>query len=238
MQTGADPESEKKAAEEFLKGLKEHLKLTVHSQEVTEWIQQNEQAAIEWRFLDKFVLPSIHKYLGKAIDQPTAERSRQAFLAESIAARKNLWTSDSPRSAKKHLFTKDWADPRSVIKSWWDETAKKGLTSQSCPDWAFRAPCPHTVVFEAKLFRDGGIERARSELVTGIYQCFYYRAHPEMQETKTHPAWKYDYACLFAYDASKNQSLAKVWESLNKTVKAVCWDSANIFVMVLSNEMK
>lgn len=206
-------------------------------QAVTEWIQENRQAAIEWRFLDKFVLPKIPEYLGKALDQPpTSERTRQAFLAESTEAKEKLrLTSGSPRSAKKYLFTKGWANPRRVIESWWDEDAKKGLTAQSCPDWAFRAPSTHTVVFEAKLFRDGGIERARSELVSGIYQCFYYRAHPETRETETHPAWKYDYACLFAYDASKNQTLVEAWESLNKTVKAACWDSANIFVMVLPN---
>jgi len=34
------------------------------------------------------------------------------------------------------------------------------------------------VLFEGKFFRKGGIDAARRELVSGIYQCFYYLAHP------------------------------------------------------------
>jgi len=59
------------------------------------------------------------------------------------------------------------------------------------------------VVFEGKLFRSGSTERGRTELVSGIYQCFYYRAHPQTPEDGAHPAWNYDYACLFAYEFQK-----------------------------------
>jgi hypothetical protein len=76
-------------------------------------------------------------------------------------------------------------------------------------------------------------DAARRELVSGIYQCFYYRAHPDATESKTHPAWQYKYACLFAYDASENQSLVKAWETLHTKVKEACWGTANIFVIVL-----
>jgi hypothetical protein len=217
------------------------VRYEISAGDVRQWIQQKGQPANEQLFLEKFVLPAIPKYLGQALDPPAIDegdkRICEAFLAESSKAKRESLTSDSPRSAKKYLFTKVWANPKHVVASWW-QPSKKGPTSQSCPDWAFRGPCPYRVVFEGKLFRSGETEHARAELVSGIYQCFYYRAHPELRETKTHPPWKYDYACLFAYDSSEKQTLVEAWKSLKNEVKKACWDSANIFVMVLPAEQK
>jgi hypothetical protein len=240
MQITSDAEGDRKAVGRFFDGLKEHLSKKIPSQAVTRWIQEKKGSApkgkdvpYEGLFIDNFVLPAIPEYLGKVLEDPTDERIREAFLAESELARKQRLTSDSPRSANKHLFTKVFgSNSKGVVKSWWEDS-KKGPTSQSCPDWAFRAPCPHTVIFEGKLFRKGGIEAARVELVNGIYQCFYYRAHPDAPPTKTHPAWQYRYACLFAYDASEKRTLVEAWRTLNERVKEACWGSANIFVIVL-----
>ncbi|MGA8151155.1 MAG: hypothetical protein WB952_09410 [Terriglobales bacterium] len=241
MQTVVDVEPDENAARKFLKGLKEHLNSSISLPDVREWIQKKEDfrptgkgVQYELLFTDELVLPAVSKYLGKALGlSPTDERVRKAFLAESKLAKKQGWTSDSPRSANKYLFTKVFgANPKSVVKSWWGDS-KKGQTCQSCPDWAFRDPCPHTV-FEGKLFRKGGIDAARTELVSGIYQCFYYLSHPKFPPTETHPAWDYEYACLFAYDASREQSLVKAWNTLSKEVREACWGGAsNIFVMVL-----
>jgi hypothetical protein len=186
----------------------------------------------EGLFIDKFVLPAIPEYLEKALGLPPDD-VRKSFLAESSLARKQGLTSGSPSSANKYLFTKVFGvNSKSVVKSWWDDS-NKVPTYQSCPDWAFRIPCRHTVIFEGKFFRKGGIEAARSELVRGIYQCFYYRAHPDVPESKTHPAWRYTYACLCAYDASKNQCLVEAWKTLKNKVKEACWSTANISVLVL-----
>ncbi|SPE44560.1 hypothetical protein SBA7_400010 [Candidatus Sulfotelmatobacter sp. SbA7] len=242
MPTATDLERDRKAAGKFLEGLKEHLNNKIYLPEVREWIQNKEESRptgkdvqYEQLFTDTFVLPAIPEYLGKALSlSPNDERVRSAFLAESNHAKKQEWTSDSPRSANKYLFTKVFgANSKSVVKSWWKES-KKGQTCQSCPDWAFRAPCPHAVVFEGKFFRKGGIDAARRELVGAVYQCFYYLAHPQFPPTNKHPAWDYKYACLFAYDASKERSLVNAWETLNKEVREACWGGAsNIFVIVL-----
>jgi len=242
MQTASDVESDREAAGRFLDGLKEHLNNRISLPEVREWIQNKEESRptgkdvqYELLFTDEVVLPAVSEYLGKALGlPPTDERVRRAFLAESTLAREQKRTSDSPRSANKYLFTKVFgANSKGVVKSWWKES-EKGQTCQSCPDWAFRAPCPHAVVFEGKFFRKGGIDAARRELVSGIYQCFYYLAHPTFPPTETHPAWDYKYACLFAYDASRERSLVTAWETLSKTIRDACSGGpSNIFVIVL-----
>jgi hypothetical protein len=241
--TTSDAESDRKAAGVFLEGLKNHLSKRISSLAVREWIQEKKSSApqgkhvqYEGLFVDKFVLPEIPEYLRGKLEDPTDECIREAFLAESDLARKQRWTSGSPTSANKYLFTKVLAaNPKGVVMSWWGDSKKEPI-SQSCPDWAFRLPCPHTVIFEAKLFRNGGDDTARSELVNGIYQCFYYRAHPDVAATKKHPAWQYRYACLFVYDASENRSLVKAWKTLNSKVKEACWSTANIFVIVLPTD--
>lgn len=185
MQMISDADNERKAASEFFEGLKEHLNKTISPRAVSEWIQEEKDSSpkrkhvqYEGLFIDKFVLPKIPAYLRKVLEDPTTERIREAFLAESSRARQDGITSDSPISADKRLFTKVLGpDFKAVVKSWWGESKKKPI-SQSCPDWAFRPPCPYTVIFEGKLFRSGGIDAARSELIKGIYECFYYRAHP------------------------------------------------------------
>jgi hypothetical protein len=245
MQIASDADSDRKAAGVFLEGLKCHLSETISSNKIKikDWIQEKKSSAqkgkhvqYEGLFIEKFVLPEIPGYLRKTLEDPTDERIRQALLAESDLARKQRWTSGSPTSANKYLFTKVLgADSKGVVMSWWGDSKKEPI-SQCYPDWAFRAPCPHPVIFEAKLFRNGGDDAARSELVNGIYQCFYYRAHPNTPATKTHPAWHYEYACLFAYDVSKDRSLVKAWETLSNKVKEACWNTANIFVIVLPTE--
>ena len=220
--------------------MREHLNNSISLPDVREWIQKKEDSCptgkdvqYELLFTDEIVLKAISEYLGKAPGlSPKDARVSEAFLAESKHAKKQGWTSGSPSSANKYLFTKIFgANSKSVVKSWWGDSGK-GLTAQSCPDWAFRDPCPH-VIFEGKFFRKGGIDAARRELVSGIYQCFYYLAHPYAPPVGKHPAWDYEYACLFAYDASANGGLVEAWATLNNRVKQACWDTANIFVIVL-----
>jgi hypothetical protein len=227
--------SDRKAAKEFLEGLKQHLNRVIRPEDVAWWTlskkafaQKGKAVQYEGSFVAECVLWAVYHYLAKTSHLPND--ARNALLAESRDAKHRGWTSGSPKSTKRFLFTKELGvDSSAVAKVWWGDSTG---TSPIYPDWAFRAPCPYRVVFEAKFFRDGGPD-PRKELVNGIYQCFYYRAHPETQETKTHPAWKYDYACLFAYDASEKHVLVEAWNDLKKEVKDACWDSANIFVMVL-----
>jgi DNA-binding XRE family transcriptional regulator len=121
----------------------------------------------------------------------------EALLTESTFARKQKLASASPASCEKHLFTKHVGAPLDeIVKLWWSDS-KRLPVSQSCPDWAFRSPCPHKIVFEAKFFRDDSFDSAQRELVRGIYQCFYYRAKPTVEPRAKRPGWDYDYACRF-----------------------------------------
>ena len=105
------------------------------------------------------------------------------------------------------------------------------VTTQSCPDWAIQSP--YKIVFEGKLFRAGSLAVAKRELVNGIYECAYYRGHPAVPATKKRSAWDYDYACLVAYDASEKCTMKQAWDSIHRDIKDGCWNSENIFVMVI-----
>jgi hypothetical protein len=209
--------------------MREQLKSIPH-REAEEWLhkrtserEKGMRIFYEGEFVEKFVLKPVSEYLKSML---TPEDARVALLAESTESRRDGIASGSPASEDKHIFSKAvGVAVEDIKKLWWD--GKEEPVSQSGPDWAVRAPCPHTVVFEAKLFRDGGIESAKSELVQGIYQCFYYRAHPRR------PNWDYDYACLFAYDLSKSGSLMDACRSLSRSVIDSCGNSSNIFLMVL-----
>ena len=120
----------------------------------------------------------------------------------------------------------------SVSRHWWDKSADS-CVSQSCPDLALRVPCPHKIVFEAKYFRNGGIEAAKTALVTGIYQSFYYGGLPRADEDARHAAWDYDFSCFLIYDGTDKGSVLSAWNDVREDVSQGCWTGANIYVMVL-----
>jgi hypothetical protein len=234
------PLSDREAAFGFLKGLEQHLSQRLPAPKtVREWARQKKLAAppgkdvsYENLFVEEFVLPAIPQYLSQAA-QLTSDQIFAAFLTEADSLKREGISSGSPASSKKHLFKKVFGvTPRSVVTLWWDKSEKFPM-AQSCPDWAFRAPCPHRTVFEAKLFRQGGIDAAKTELVKATYQCMFYRGQPTIPEVGKHTAWDYQYACLMAYDASENQTLVEAWKTIRPEVRDGCWDSSNIFVMVL-----
>jgi len=179
----------------------------------------------------------IHAYLTEILGNRSD--ARHALLAESKKAKQSNIASQTPASEKKHLFGKQFGSSvQDIVDSWWphDKAKKKmkkrskAAVAQSCPDFAFRAP--FHIVFEAKLFKAGGVQAAKHALVNGIYQCFFYRALPKVI-SKEHRAWDYDYACLLIYDASGQNTVATAWRNALDIVKKSCWDTANIYVMIL-----
>jgi hypothetical protein len=137
--------------------------------QVREFPRVSKGSNYEFDFVSASMLPSISEYLRQNLSPADAVK---AFLAESVDARKSGLASGTPAGANRHLFTKVLGvSAKSLVKMWWG-TGKEKPLSQSCPDWAFRKPCPHTVVFECKLFRKGGMDAAKLELVKSIYQCF------------------------------------------------------------------
>jgi hypothetical protein len=105
--------------------------------------------------------------------------------------------------------------------------------AQSCPDFSLRDPFPHSILFEGKYFPRGSLEFAQRELVTDIYQAFFYRGLPRLAATKKRPEWNYDYACLMAYDASPKGTLAAAWTALDLQTRRGFWEGANVYVMIL-----
>ena len=188
-------------AKSFLEGLKIHLNKSIPpSDEVMQRMQnlaadarrknpKLQEVPHEGLFVDSFVLRPTNEYLVSAHNL-TPDEACKSFLVESTDARKSRIAERSPVSANRYPFKKEFSAVNKVVKSWWNKS-KESPVSQACPDLAI---CfPHTVVFEAKYFRKGGIDAARSELVRGIYQCFYYRGLPAVSGTKKHAAWGYDY---------------------------------------------
>lgn len=221
--------TDREAARKFLEGLEQHLGRNVDPSRVRESVRGNKGSHYEEDFVNAFMLPTISDYLRQSLSPADAVT---AFLTESVDARRQGLASGTCAGAHRHLFTKVLGvSAKTLVEMWWGVGKKKPL-AQSCPDWAFRAPC-HTVVFECKLFRKGGMDAAKTELVKSIYQCFYYRGQPKVPASGTHAAWDYDYACLVAYDASESGSLIKAWKCVNAKVEKECWNASNIFVMVL-----
>ena len=112
----------------------------------------------EGAFLNEFVVGTIHEFLTEKHGL-SSEDACLALLSESYRSIPGI-ASGTPASQFKHPFTKALGvTAKSVVARWWRSKLPKSPVSQSCPDLALRAPCPHKVVFEAKYFRNGGNPR-------------------------------------------------------------------------------
>jgi len=186
----------------------------------------------EAAFLNRFVLPVLHLYLHEQAGL-TAMQAKEALLNEYHRSMPEV-SSRSPIRATRHPFTKILgANAETIYRQWKDPKKNYGLT-QSAPDFALQKPFPHSIVFEGKYFASGKPDFAARQLVTDLYQAFFYRGLPKVDATKRgHPPWDYDYACLLAFDASPNGTLAAAWNTLEAKVQRSFWDGANIYVMIL-----
>lgn len=227
---------DREGAKNFLRGLQKYLNERLKSDAVRRKLHEYaatvkrdkpnlKDVSHEALFSNNLVVPAIHEHLSSLVSD-----ARQALLAEGYANFRQM-ASGSPASSLRFPFTKQFSAVGKIVQSWWNGSGES--IQNACPDFALHAPSPYTVVGEAKYFRKGGVEAAKTELVRGVFQCFYYRGLPRIPGNKSRPAWDYDYACLLAYDASENGSLVKAWEAVDPKVKVACWEGANIFVMVL-----
>ncbi len=181
--------------------------------------------------VNKYITPLMNTFLLEDAGL-SAEDARQALLSESWRNLPSL-ASGTPARSVKHPFSKViGVRPKDVVSQWRGKTKRPALM-RSCPDLALRHPAPHRIVFEAKYFRQEGLQRAESELVTGIYQAFFYRGLPTVEEKPPRPSWNYDYACLLICDGSRDASMVTAWKSLDAAVRRACWEGGNIYVMVL-----
>jgi hypothetical protein len=91
-------------------------------------------------------------------------------------------------------------------------------------------------VFEGKLFRSGSLEMAKSALVNGIFESFFYRGLPTLLTGKEEGGGAYDLGCFVAYDASPQGKLQEARSSINAKVAESCREGLGVRVMVLRVE--
>lgn len=233
---------EKRDAYKFLKGLESELTRKLHEPEVmrTRVRQKVEESKSDDKaphmrkpedaFLNYFAIPVLFEHLKTipGIDQAAA---RESLLSEFYRNMKGM-CSGTPARKQRHPFNKIIGlKPATIMARW--KGAKGNPLPQSCPDFALRSPFPFKIVFEGKYFEKGGTTKAESDLVTNIYQAFFYRALPKIDEDPKTPAWDYDYSCLLAYDASPEGTLYEAWNKLDKKVRAGFWEGANLYVMII-----
>ncbi len=187
----------------------------------------------EEAFLNTYAIPRLFESLQSACGL-SVESAREALLTENFRHLKRL-SSASPARKTRHPFDKKFSPSASEVMNQW-RSGKSNSLRQSCPDFAVRSPCPFTIVFEGKYFEGGSVTRAEAELVSNIYQAFFYRALPKIPGTKVRPAWDYEYSCLLACDASRDGSLLHAWESIGQEVRDGFWEGANVYVMVIRSQ--
>ena len=187
----------------------------------------------EEAFLNTYAIPRLSESLQSACGL-SAEAAREALLTENFRHLEELSLA-SPARKTRHPFDKKFAPNATEIMNQW-RSGKSNSLRQSCPDFAVRSPCPFTIVFEGKYFESGSVTKAESELVSNIYQAFFYRALPKVPGTKARPAWDYEYACLLACDASRDGNLLRAWESIGQEVIDGFWEGANVYVMVIRSQ--
>jgi hypothetical protein len=191
----------------------------------------------EIAFIDQIVMECLSDNVKEYLDKTHAADGKlpcDFILAESSQAKNRKLACGTPVWTHGHPFYKALvSNPSDLYKRWSGKDRKKlSVFAAVAPDIALLAP--FRVVFECKYFNQPGRHIATSELVSGLYQTFFYRAMP------TKPAgagglrfgWDYEYACFLAYDATHTQRLRQAWHDLKETRKRF-WDDGNIYVMIL-----
>jgi hypothetical protein len=184
-------------------------------------------------FLNELAVPRLFKELQTQLGL-SSDEARTALLSENHKHMKSM-CSTTPARSVRHPFDKSLApNAREVIEHW--RSGRSNALRQSCPDFALRAPCPFSIVFEGKYFDEGSRDKAAAELVRNIYQTFFYRALPRVPGSGNRPPWDYEYACLVACDASPGGVLLEAWNSIPQAVQRGFWEGANVYVMVVRGE--
>lgn len=191
-------------------------------------------------FFKKYVVPKVSEllteHLSDAYSTSVGTReatARGALLAEGYADPdlKKI-VCGTPASTQIYPYKKTLAATlKDARKDWWG-TGK--VLSNSCPDLSVLLPEGPSIVFEGKLFKSGGLEAAKSAIVAGLYECFFYRGFPTLLRTKSSESSNYEYACFLAYDASSDHTFRRAWDTINPKVATSFWEALNIYVMIVT----
>jgi hypothetical protein len=185
----------------------------------------------EAAFLTKLVAPLLFEHM-QTVPGIGKSEARQSLVADY----KNVmseYCSENAARPKPHPFEKRFGATAPEIMARWKGQSKSGKNTLkgTWPDFAFRGPFPHKIVFEGKYFPGGNAEQV---LVEAVYEACFYRGLPFVPAAPPKPAWDYDFACVIAYDASENGSVKAAWDCV--IPKAEFWENANVYVMVLGGD--
>jgi hypothetical protein len=164
-------------------------------------------------------------------------KAQQSLLNEYTRLRGDEFPYCSGTTSRtlKHPFKKLMGvKPLTIMQQWM--SGRDNALTQSSPDICIREPFPFKILFEGKYFEKGDREKAITELVSSIYQAFFYRGLPYVPSRKKEPAWDYEFSCMLAGDASEKGSLKSAWENIPPEVKKGFWQGANIYVMIVRSE--
>jgi hypothetical protein len=220
---------------DFLTRLEAHLNTCIppHSVISKEFVTVPGGGDSEPKFFKKYVVPGVFDFLTK-MEKLNADTAKNSLLCEGCKTKElRHMCSGTPASKLLYPYKKSIVSTlKNARSNWWD---KKASLSNSCPDLALHYPNASKIVVEGKLFRSGGIEPAKSALVSGIFEAFFYRGLPTLSCRDNQNFCAYDYACLLAYDASPHGSLQAAWRSMNDRVVSSLWNQLYVFVMVVRN---
>lgn len=226
----------KDQALEFLKELETTLNRELPAPtEMESWIRNTVAAAKsddkqkhlrlpEAAFLNGQALPVLFAVLGTH-GGLSREQAQRALLNEYHRTMPDI-SRQSPIRWERHPFRKTLGVSASDIYRGWTNPENGRALTQSCPDFSLCDPFPHSILFEGKYFARGSLELAQRELVTDIYQAFFYRGLPHLAATKKRLESSYDYACLMAYYASRAGTLTSAWTALHPQTRRSFWEGA------------
>ena len=236
--------------ESFLRGF--HSSLTAKTADATEVqsairkhpLFKHQGSKSEWSnwelaFIDQIVLEHLSEYLKEYLDKNSILNGKSlcdVIAAESSQAKDRHIANGTPAWSRGQPFNKAMGANLDDIYDRWkgnDPKKRKSVFPAVCPDIALLTP--FRVVFECKYFNKPGKRPAASELVSDLYQAFFYRAMPTKLAGTAglKYGWDYEYACFLAYDATRNQRLKRAWDDLSESTRKRFWEDSNICVMML-----
>ena len=181
----------------------------------------------ESAFIGEYVLPNIEGFLQRQADDGQRGGDPLKIIRVGFPAPEK-YSSSGFAFFPGHPFGKVVGKPEVMYRRW-----KEGGVPliQSWPDLTLLSP--YRTLFECKYFNRVLKSPARIQLVTDLYQTFFYRALPLLPPKNKHAGWDYEYACYLAYDATVDGWLSQAWNGLPEKVRNSFWEQANIFVMIL-----
>ncbi len=229
--------------EDFLSGLSRHLQSKLPSKDAVvsqvarlssgqrSQVWERKPEGPESAFIGEYVLPNLEEFLRERINDMPKDSDPLSLIRVGFAA-PGKYVSHGYAFYPGHPFGKVFRKPDVIYARWKGEGKKASVPLiQSWPDITLLFP--YRILFECKYFKTRLKNPAKVQLVTDLYETFFYRALPRRPPTAKRAAWDYEYACYLAYDATDDGWLSKAWNGLAKEIRNSFWERANIFVMIL-----